>query len=242
MNNRSTLVFQLACLYLILAVPVLLIILSVRLVMTPLFLQIEYTRPGFPADFYGLTTAERLTYAPYALNYLIENRPLSYLGDLTFPDGTPLYNARELRHMYDVQVVTQGTFWIGIGSGLLTAIAAIGLLRGGRGDLLRSGLRWGAGWTLMLIVGVVVLVALNWEFFFITFHEVLFVDGTWLFAYSDTLIRLFPEQFWFDAALTIGGLTITGAAVTFLLSFVKLSTKRGSVTDSKWAGFDSAAR
>jgi uncharacterized membrane protein len=31
---------------------------------------------------------------------------------------------------------------------------------------------------------------------FVGFHQVFFDAGTWTFAYSDTLIRLFPERFW----------------------------------------------
>jgi hypothetical protein len=39
-----------------------------------------------------------------------------------------------------------------------------------------------------------------------------------VFLYEDTLIRLFPEQFWFDAALFIGALTVIGAVVTLFLT------------------------
>jgi uncharacterized membrane protein len=45
-----------------------------------------------------------------------------------------------------------------------------------------------------------------------------FAQGTWQFLYSDTLIRMFPEQFWFDAALVIGTLTSLGAIVILILS------------------------
>jgi integral membrane protein (TIGR01906 family) len=58
-----------------------------------------------------------------------------------------------------------------------------------------------------IVVTIVLAAIVNWDFFFTTFHTMLFESGTWRFAYSDTLIRLFPEQFWFDAALLIGGLT-----------------------------------
>ena len=43
-----------------------------------------------------------------------------------------------------------------------------------------------------------------------------FAAGTWTFEYSDTLIRLFPEAFWYDAALTIAGLSVGGG---LLLAF-----------------------
>jgi hypothetical protein len=37
-----------------------------------------------------------------------------------------------------------------------------------------------------------------------------------MFNYSDTLIRLFPEKFWFDAALTISGLSLLGGLLLAL--------------------------
>jgi integral membrane protein (TIGR01906 family) len=65
-----------------------------------------------------------------------------------------------------------------------------------------------------------------WDTFFTAFHQLFFAGGTWVFAYSDTLIRLFPEQFWFDAALTVGGLTLLGALALLLLSSVVDRIKR----------------
>ena len=84
-------------LYLTIMIPILLTLSSVRVVMTPLFLQIEYNRPGFPTDDYGFTTEDRLEYAPYAINYLLNNADISYLGNLTFPNERPLYTTSELR-------------------------------------------------------------------------------------------------------------------------------------------------
>src|SRR5690606_16477506 len=91
-----------------LLIPVALIGLGLRLLLTPLFLQIEYNMPYFPADEYGFTKQDRLKWAPYALDYLTNSEDISYLGNLTFEDGTPLYNERELRHMVDVKAVTAG--------------------------------------------------------------------------------------------------------------------------------------
>jgi len=77
------------------------------------------------------------------------------------------------------------------------------------------------GWiTLSGITLLVILVALHWDFFFTAFHQLFFESGTWRFEYSDTLIRLFPEFFWFNAALTIGGLTVIGALFLILTAWV----------------------
>ncbi len=89
-------------------IPLVLLGLAIRVLLTPLFYQIEYNMPYFPPDEYGFTKADRLKWAPYAVNYLINSADISYLGDLKFDDGSPLYNERELRHMQDVKTVTQG--------------------------------------------------------------------------------------------------------------------------------------
>ncbi len=39
------------------------------------------------------------------MEYLVNNADISYLGDLKFEDGSPLYNERELNHMADVKNV-----------------------------------------------------------------------------------------------------------------------------------------
>src|SRR5260221_8296596 len=90
-----------------LLVPALLILISVRVVMTDAYLKIEYAKPDFPQDSYGFTLQDRLHYAPFALNYLLGSADISYLGDLKFLDGAPLYNNRELQHMVDVKKVFQ---------------------------------------------------------------------------------------------------------------------------------------
>jgi integral membrane protein (TIGR01906 family) len=189
---------------------------NVRMVMSPLWLQIEYQRPGFPIDPFGFTLQDRLTYAPYAIDYLIYNHDLSYLGDLTFPNGLPLYNERELRHMYDVQVVTRWAYGIAIAAGIFVAVCIALLWRSNRARLWIA-LRVGALLTLGGIVGIVLFALVGWDVFFTGFHSVFFEDDTWYFLTSDTLIRLFPEQFWFDTAIVIGGLSALQAAILYIV-------------------------
>jgi hypothetical protein len=54
-------------------VPLALIGLGMRALLTPLFLQIEYNMPYFPPDEYGFTKEDRLKWAPYALDYLVNS-------------------------------------------------------------------------------------------------------------------------------------------------------------------------
>ena len=84
-----------------------LILTSVRLLMTPAFVQVEYRTPNFPADRYGFTREDRLNWSLIALDYLLNDEGISFLGDLRFEDGTQVYNERELGHMVDVKKVLE---------------------------------------------------------------------------------------------------------------------------------------
>jgi integral membrane protein (TIGR01906 family) len=145
---------------------------------------------------------------------------IAYLGDLTFDDGSPLFNGRELGHMADVKIVTQTVFGVGVAVFLLALLASAFLWRNpSTRDDLWAGLKSGSLITLGLIAAIVLLSIFSWDVFFTGFHQMFFAQGTWQFLYSDTLIRLFPEQFWFDAALVIGTLTLLGAITILIISF-----------------------
>jgi integral membrane protein (TIGR01906 family) len=219
-------------LFLVISLPVFLVLTSVRIVMSQAFLQIEYNRPGFPADPYGFTRADRLKYAPYTVRYLLNNAGISYLGDLTFDNGTPLFTDRELQHMHDVKHVTRVALRVHIILGLALAAALIALPW--RRDTLRvlwRGFADGAILAISLIVALVILALTAWNFFFDNFHRILFKGNSWEFSTSDSLIRLFPQQFWFDAALGIGFLTLLGAALIIAGTWTwerRLATRRDS--------------
>src|SRR5512134_1418389 len=114
-----------------LLVPIALIGLGLRLLLSPLFLQVEYNMPYFPPDPFGFTKEDRLKWAPYALDYLTNNEDISYLSDLKFADGTPLYNERALTHMDDVKLVTQGALRAWYASLVLLAVLGLWARFGG---------------------------------------------------------------------------------------------------------------
>lgn len=203
-------------LLIIIMTPIVLTLVNVRLAMNPLFLEFEYNRPGFPVDVYGLTREERLEYAPYLLEYLLNDEGIDYLARLTFANGTPLFNERELRHMVDVKLVTQAALVGAVIAGSATLAGGLLLWRMDRHALLVA-LKNGALLTLSSILAIVLLSILAWDFFFTNFHNLFFEEGTWQFYYSDTLIRLFPEQLWFDAALLVGGLTVAEAVIIWIV-------------------------
>src|SRR5512135_1969043 len=77
-------------------VPAALVLTSVRLMLAPLYINLEYNVPGFPEDSFGFTKRDRLHWADITRLYLLNPAGISFLADLRFPDGTPVYNEREL--------------------------------------------------------------------------------------------------------------------------------------------------
>lgn len=190
--------------------PVVLTLTAVRLLMTPLFLQIEYNTPAFPPDPYGFTKEERLYWSNIALDYLLNDAGIEFLAELRFEDGSPVYNQRELRHMVDVKNVVQATLWVWYG--LLVFFLGVALLawKSGHWSEFHFALQRGGLWTLLLLGGIILFVLLGFGIFFVAFHNVFFEPGTWTFLWSDTLIRLFPERFWRDTFLFVGGIALFG--------------------------------
>lgn len=197
------------------AYPFILLILAIRLVASPIFLWIAYQRPGFPADGFGFTTADRLTYGSYGVDFLNNVADNRYLGELRDPNGNPLFLGTEVQHMADVKNVMSFTYLGGIVLGVIAVIALAYLGKRYAGGI-RRGLFAGSVATLVLLAGLTTVAVLGWDSFFTTFHEIFFSQGNWTFNYSDTLIRLYPPQFWVDAAIGIAGLVVLTALITLI--------------------------
>lgn len=198
--------------------PVILLVLAVRAVASPLFLWVEYNRPGFPGDGYGFSTDDRMTYGSYAVDYLGNWAGPRYLGELVNRSGDPLFGNGEVSHMADVKVVILSAYGAGALLVLLSLIAVIYLRRRTPGGV-RRGLFAGSVIALTVILSLGVLAALGWEQFFAQFHSIFFASGTWTFALQDTLIRLFPGQFWVDGGITVAGLVLLASLVTLILTW-----------------------
>jgi integral membrane protein (TIGR01906 family) len=201
--------------FLVAAFPLLILLAWVRIMLLPAFVELEYQRPGFPPDPFGFTTAERIHWANISREYLLTGAGPDFFAQYHLADGAPLYNEREADHMADVQVLVQKAMQLFLALGVLYLAAGILLFIKDRAVLRRTLAIAGLGTAGFLIV-VVAAVAVGWDWFFVTFHEVFFTGETWLFPYSDTLIRLFPVQFWQDgSAAAVIGMLLTSLLVWF---------------------------
>lgn len=201
---------------LILTLPLLLVITSIRIVLSPLFLEVEYRLPGFPADPFGFTFDERMHFAHLSADYLVNSAPLEFLADIKMTNGQPLYNERELSHMLDVKNLTQVVLQVWY---LIIALFAIGILLFWKSNELHKfwqAVRQGGWLTIGLVAAILLGVLLSFNALFTAFHRIFFTGDTWLFYYSDSLIRLFPQRFWMDVFFFIGGFSILFALLAII--------------------------
>ena len=209
-------------------VPVVLVLGAVRILLTPLYYNVEYRLPYFPDDRYGFTQAERLDWAKLSVDYLLNGAGIEFLADLHFPAGQQaagpceeflaprdcgyFYNDRELQHMLDVKIVVgyaMGVLWGGL---LILLGLGVWAQRSDWWDAFKWALARGGWLTVGLISALMVYLALNFNSLFITFHRIFFEGQSWIFNYSDSLIRLFPVVFWRDAFIWVGVLALGGGA------------------------------
>ena len=190
--------------------PIALTFLGLRLLLTHAFPEIEYRTPGFPVDDYGFTLQERLHWSRISVDYLLNNADISFLGNLTLPDGSALFNERELSHMHDVKKVVQPVLWIGYAVWFVVLGMGLWARFGGWWLQYVRGIRRGGWLTVGLVAVIGTFAGISFWQFFTVFHELFFTGDSWLFLYSDTLIRLFPMRFWQDAFLFAGILDLLG--------------------------------
>jgi len=211
----------------VLAIPFLLILGTVRLLISwnnPSYPEFEYGR--IEPDPFGFTLEERLELANATLDYLRrpESAPetIHLLEDLRLPaSDKPLYNEGEISHMLDVKIVAdsfKAVLWI-------LAIVVVGgliffLVRSETRTLGAQAIKQGGLLTVILVILIMIFMGVAWGLAFTLFHNLFFSAGTWTFSYSDSLIRLFPEQFWFDFGMLWTGLILLEGMVLALVGYI----------------------
>lgn len=191
---------------------------AVQILATDSFLAFEYGKASFPPDPFGYTQQQRFILASTNIHYVRTHLPGDELSK-QFLNGLPVYNPREVSHMADVQAVFQSVWRVWQAAFILLILLSFFLWKKGERKALASAIQSGGMLTSGLILSIALLAIFGWQFWFNTFHLIFFKPGSWLFSYSDTLIRLFPVEFWFDGTLTISGLSLVGGMLFALVGW-----------------------
>ncbi len=212
MSSRLSKTLQL---FIVLLIPVMIILTAVRFLATDRYLAFEYSKASFPPDSFGYTDRQRFILASTNIHYVRAHLPSDELSKQTL-NGMPVYSPREVSHMADVQAVFQSILRIWWAVFSLLLLLGFALWKTGKRESLASAIQSGGLLTSGIILAIALLAVFAWQFWFNTFHLIFFKPGSWLFSYSDTLIRLFPVEFWFDATLTISFLSFIGGSLFML--------------------------
>ena len=197
-----------------------LVVNAFRVLATGTFVRAELGRDGFPPDRYGLTNDQRKELALLGLRSIQPgSEGVALLERARLPNGSPAFGFRELSHMRDVRRL----FGIALRGQLIALVViaalALGLARTRFRLVVPLGLLAGAVATLAIAVLAVPLILLGFDGFFVRFHEIFFSGDSWRFNNADTLIRIYPEQFWQDVSRLAAGIAVAQAVVLVPLAW-----------------------
>ena len=148
-----------------------------------------------------------------SMTYLFDRNNSSNLSDLKFEDGTNIYNDREISHMVDVKnllLQSLNIFYIIL---VIYFLLFFFFLKKNSLKFFLQGISYGGWFTIGLIGFIIAGIAISFDQLFTLFHKLFFTGDTWLFNYSDTLIRLFPMRLWQDAFIMMGAITLIIAII-----------------------------
>jgi len=163
------------------------------------------------------------------------NSDEEYISLTVLKDGKPfeLFNQREVAHLKDVKALVQLNLRLLTGTVIYVGVFA-GMCLFWRkrryGRELAKGTFIGSSITLgmILALGIGSMVA-DFNQLFLQFHFLAFTNELWMLdPTKDYLIMLFPEGFWFDAALLMGKISagVAGALCGVALVYLRRTRRR----------------
>ncbi len=142
-------------------------------------------------------------------------------------NGTPVLSEAERSHMQDVRGVFAG-FFAAAAVGLMVIIAAY-LAARASGSWTRArfwrAVRGGAAVTAAAIAVAGLVAAVAFDAAFEVFHRLFFAAGTYSFdPRTDRLVQLFPDAFWSETSIAVGGVIFVAGIVTFVFASRRLGS------------------
>jgi integral membrane protein (TIGR01906 family) len=197
-----------ARLLVVVLMPFILLILPARVTMQPWIVPFQYSLPWMPPDQFGFSKDERLQLGNLGLKAVVGVEGVSILKKPRFADGSQVFNDREIQHLADVAVVIRWMWPLHTFLSILfiTGIIALWLLNA---ELtLGKALSLGSKATLFIVGFILLFAVFAWDWAFTKFHQLFFAGDSYLFYIDDTLIRLYPVEFWITCTMMIGAAVV----------------------------------
>lgn len=151
------------------------------------------------------------------MDYLKGDRDDLVVETIVDGEEREFFNAKEKRHMVDVQGLFLGAMELRKGAVVIIVLLAAALLARKQGAVLLRMLQWGVGLFIGSMAGLALLVSTNFTKYFTYFHLIFFDNDDWILnPKTDLLINIVPEGFFRDTAYAIAGLFLV---TSFILWF-----------------------
>ncbi len=182
---------------LIVSIPFSLILLNLHLLLTRYFVQLNYTILGYEDK------EEKLALATKTIEYIRGIIDENQLDKSVFTE-------KEINHLSDVRNLVFNALRIHLIATVLTVVSTL-ILKNEKVSIHKIKQCFYIGLFLTIVITLIVgmVTILDFNIAFIKFHQIFFTGGSWLFLPSDTLIKLFPIEFWINSAKILLVLTVT---------------------------------
>ena len=165
----------------------------------------------------GLADSELENVAAGLISYFNSDEEYISLTAVKNDKQFELFNQREIAHLRDVKGLIWLDYWVLLGTLIYTVGFAVGSLFWGKLKCWRR-LAWGvvggSSITLALMLTLGLGTLLGFDQLFLRFHLISFTNELWMLdPTKDYLIMLFPQGFFYDAALFCAVATAAGAII-----------------------------
>lgn len=186
-------------------------------------------------SFYHYLYEKSGTYKNFKRENIVENSTKNLIGYFNGKNQLDVnfYSEQASFHLKDVKRLFHFSRGLFILTTISCLIIGIYLFFKKRYQDLFNALLVGSLLTLSSIVllGLGILNAFDW--FFIKFHLLLFSNNLWLFAESDNLIKLFPQQFFINFANQLALNIFISSALVAVISFLSMRSVKHRSNDKQ---------
>lgn len=210
----------------VLAVPLFLISANLRYVVNaPARYREGFEKYDIPAAT-GISLDQLMIGAHGLIDYFNSDEPDLHVVVQKSGEPFVLFNEREVLHMRDVKSLIQFFFRLNT-TAFIYLLFYVAIMIGVFGRRFGRPLAWailgGASLTLALLVAVGIGAAIDFDGLFLKFHLISFSNNFWqLDPRTDYLIRMYPEEFFYDATVFLALSSVIEAMVlaAFSASFL----------------------
>jgi len=208
----------------VLLVPMLIIGTSLRGLITDRDLMLRGFRDNQVATTTGLDDPQLQRIADVFVAYFQGPPGQIQMQVTAFGQSRPLFNAKEVTHMEDVQRLIQFFLQMQLVAAAVVVLRVVVAVAFDRASApIGRELLWSAALVVALVVLVGVLSLMDFDALWTRFHQLAFRNDLWqLDPSKDYLIMLFPEPFWFTATLRMATTVALQALAVAVVGIVLL--------------------